>query len=91
MAKFASYCLTEPGSGSDAQAMKSTTKKEYVLNGLKMFILGGSFSGTYIVIAKTDAKKISAFIMLGDAKGISFVKINKNGMDYSTNCIGYFR
>lgn len=77
MAKFASYCLTEPDSGSDAQAMKSTAKKEgeeYVLNGSKMFISGGSFSGTYIVMAKTDEKKVSTFIVPGDAKGLSFGK-----------------
>jgi alkylation response protein AidB-like acyl-CoA dehydrogenase len=39
-----------------------------------MFISGGSFSGTYIVMAKTQDKKVSAFIVPGDAKGISFGK-----------------
>ncbi len=77
MESFASYCLTEPDSGSDAQAMKSFAKKEgdeYVLNGSKMFISGGSFSGIYIVMAKTSAKDVSTFIVPGDAKGISFGK-----------------
>lgn len=39
-----------------------------------MFISGGSFAGTYIVMAKTDQKKISTFIVPGDAKGLSFGK-----------------
>lgn len=39
-----------------------------------MFISGGSFSGTYIVMAKTDQKKVSTFIVPGDAKGLSFGK-----------------
>jgi alkylation response protein AidB-like acyl-CoA dehydrogenase len=66
MEKFSSYCLTEPDSGSDAQAMKTTAKKEgkeYVLNGSKMFISGGSYSGTYIVMAKTSDTKVSTFIV----------------------------
>lgn len=58
MQDFSSYCLTEPDSGSDSKAMKTTAKKEgneYVLNGSKMFISGGSFSSLYIVMAKTSA------------------------------------
>lgn len=39
-----------------------------------MFISGGSFAGTYIVMAKTDQKKVSTFIVPGDAKGLSFGK-----------------
>ncbi|MCL4123058.1 UNVERIFIED_CONTAM: hypothetical protein GTU68_014446 [Idotea baltica] len=77
MDSFSSYCLTEPDSGSDAQAMKSFAKKEgdeYVLNGSKMFISGGSFSSLYIVMAKTADKEISTFIVPGDSKGISFGK-----------------
>lgn len=77
MEDFSSYCLTEPDSGSDAKAMKTTAKKEgneYVLNGSKMFISGGSFSSLYIIYAKTSANDVSAFIVPGDAKGISFGK-----------------
>lgn len=57
--------------------MKSYAKKdgeEYVLNGSKMFISGGGFSGIYIIMAKTSANDISAFIVPADAKGISYGK-----------------
>ena len=77
MESFASYCLTEPDSGSDAQAMKSFAKREgdeYVLNGSKMFISGGSFSSLYIVMAKTGPKDISTFIVPGDSAGIAYGK-----------------
>ncbi len=77
MEDFASYCLTEPDSGSDSKAMKASARKEgneYVLNGSKMFISGGSFSSIYIVMAKTSEKDVSAFIVPGDAKGVSFGK-----------------
>lgn len=77
MEDFSSYCLTEPGSGSDAQAMKTTAKKEgneYVISGSKMFISGGSFSSLYIVMAKTSAKEVSTFIVPGDSKGIEYGK-----------------
>lgn len=73
MEDFSSYCLTEPDSGSDSKALKTIAKKEgneYVLNGSKMFISGGSFSSIYIVMAKTSANDISAFIVDGKSKGI---------------------
>jgi alkylation response protein AidB-like acyl-CoA dehydrogenase len=77
MEDFSSYCLTEPDSGSDSKAMKTTAKKEgneYVLNGSKMFISGGSFSSLYIVMAKTSATDVSAFIVDGNAKGVQYGK-----------------
>lgn len=77
MEDFSSYCLTEPDSGSDSRAMKTFAKKEgneYVLNGSKMFISGGSFSSIYVVMAKTSATDISAFIVDGNAKGVSYGK-----------------
>lgn len=77
MQDFSSYCLTEPDSGSDSRAMKTFAKKEgdeYVINGSKMFISGGSFSSLYIVMAKTSEKDVSAFIVPGDAKGVTFGK-----------------
>ena len=77
MQSFSSYCLTEPDSGSDAQAMKTFAQKEgdeYVINGSKMFISGGSFSSVYIVMAKTSQKQVSTFIVPGDAAGVSFGK-----------------
>jgi alkylation response protein AidB-like acyl-CoA dehydrogenase len=64
------YCLTESGSGSDAQAAKTTAKladdgQHYVLNGEKMFITNGSFADVYIVFAKVDGDKdkFSAFLV----------------------------
>jgi len=64
------YCLTESGSGSDAQAAKTTAKltddgQHYVLNGEKMFITNGSFADVFIVFAKVDGEKdkFSAFFV----------------------------
>ena len=77
MEDFSSYCLTEPDSGSDSKAMKTTARKEgneYILNGSKMFISGGSFSSIYIVMAKTSATEVSAFIVDGKSKGIEYGK-----------------
>jgi alkylation response protein AidB-like acyl-CoA dehydrogenase len=64
------YCLTESGSGSDAQAAKTTARltedgQHYILNGEKMFISNGSFADVYIVFAKVDGEKekFSAFVV----------------------------
>ena len=62
------YALTEAGSGSDAMAAKATAKlsddgQEYVLNGEKMFITNGGFADIYIVFAKVDGDKFTAFIV----------------------------
>ena len=57
--------------------MKTFAKKEgeqYVLNGSKMFISGGSFSGLYIVMAKTSPTDVSAFLVPADCKGILYGK-----------------
>jgi isobutyryl-CoA dehydrogenase len=65
--------LTEPDSGSDSKAMKTSAKKDgtdYILNGSKMFISGGSFSSIYIVMAKTSATDVSVFVVDGKSKGI---------------------
>jgi alkylation response protein AidB-like acyl-CoA dehydrogenase len=85
---FGSWCLTEPGSGSDASGMKTTARPDgdtYVLNGNKVFITNGSFASTYVVMAKTDTSKgnkgISAFIVERSMKGVSVgKKENKLGM-----------
>jgi alkylation response protein AidB-like acyl-CoA dehydrogenase len=77
MKDFSSYCLTEPDSGSDSKAMKSFAKKDgndYILNGSKMFISGGSFSSLYIVMAKTSPTDVSAFIVDGSATGVNYGK-----------------
>ena len=73
-----SYCLTEPGSGSDAAALKTRatrSNENYLLTGTKAFISGGGYSDAYIVMARTgDAgpKGISAILIEGDAPGLSF-------------------
>jgi alkylation response protein AidB-like acyl-CoA dehydrogenase len=75
---FASYCLTEPGAGSDAAALKMRAVRDgdaYVLNGQKLFISGAGTSGLYVVMARTGgegARGISAFIVPGDCAGLSF-------------------
>ncbi|HEX9858012.1 MAG TPA: acyl-CoA dehydrogenase family protein, partial [Paracoccaceae bacterium] len=78
MEKLFSYCLTEPGSGSDAAALRTRAERSnlaYKLNGTKAFISGGGYSDAYIVMARTaDAgpKGISALIVEDGAKGLSF-------------------
>lgn len=75
---YSSYCLTEPNSGSDSKSMKTTAKKdgdEYILNGSKMFISGGSFTDVYFVMAKTSATEISTFIVEKGTKGLEFGKL----------------
>ncbi len=68
--KIAAYALSEPGSGSDAGAMKTKASRygdEYVLNGTKQFITSGSVAGTLVVFARTEdgdgSKGISAFVL----------------------------
>lgn len=76
-AKKASYCLTEPGSGSDAnsgktKAVLSSDGSHYILNGQKMWITNGGFADIFIVFAKLDDdKNLSAFIVEKDFGGIS--------------------
>lgn len=78
MEKIASYCLTEPGSGSDAAAMRTTAVKDgdhYVLNGSKAFISGAGTSDVYVVMARTGEagpKGISAFVVDLGTPGLSF-------------------
>ncbi len=73
-----SYCLTEPGSGSDAAALKTRadqTNAGFSLTGTKAFISGGGYSDAYIVMARTgDAgpKGISAFLIEDGTDGLSF-------------------
>ncbi|WP_329437467.1 acyl-CoA dehydrogenase family protein [Dietzia cinnamea] len=78
MELFASYCLTEPGAGSDAAALRTKAVRDgdhYVLTGTKQFISGGGQSDVYLVMARTgDAgpKGISAFLVPADSEGLSF-------------------
>jgi alkylation response protein AidB-like acyl-CoA dehydrogenase len=75
---LASYCLTEPGSGSDAAALRSRAVRVgdyYVLNGQKQFISGGGQSGIYVVMARTGNEGpggISTLVVEGDTPGVSF-------------------
>lgn len=89
--KLAAWCLTEPGSGSDASGMKSTAIKKgdkYILNGSKIFITQGSVGDTYVVLAKTDPDKgtkgISAFIVEREWDGVKpGAGMHKLGMNSS--------
>ena len=73
-----SYCLTEPGSGSDAAALKTRctrTNEGYRLNGAKAFISGGSYSDAYVVMVRTadeGAAGISTVLVENSTEGLSF-------------------
>ena len=78
MEMIASYCLTEPGSGSDAGAMRSRAVRDgdhYVLNGCKAFISGAGTSDIYVAMVRTGdngPKGVSCFIIEKDTPGLSF-------------------
>ncbi|MFT7403597.1 acyl-CoA dehydrogenase family protein [Zhongshania sp.] len=78
--KLASYCLTEPGAGSDAGNLRSTARADgdnYIVNGSKMFISGAGSTDMLVVMLRTGgngAKGISAFAIPADAAGVSYGK-----------------
>ncbi len=78
MEKIASYCLTEPGSGSDAAALKATARRDgdyYVLNGTKQFISGAGYNDIYVCMLRTGEEKsrvISAIVVEKGTPGLSF-------------------
>ena len=80
MEKIASYCLTEPGSGSDAAALKTRAAKDgeqYVLNGSKAFISGAGTSDVYVCMVRTGEegpKGISCIVVEKGTPGLSFGK-----------------
>jgi len=81
---IASYCLTEPGAGSDAASLKTSATPDgdhYVINGGKAFISGGGVNDIYLVMASTDPSKkargISCFVVEKDTPGLSFGKPEK--------------
>ncbi|HVB15971.1 MAG TPA: acyl-CoA dehydrogenase family protein [Stellaceae bacterium] len=85
MEHFASYCLTEPGSGSDAAALQTRARRDgddYVLNGTKAFISGGGRSDLYVTMVRTGdagpsqnkAGGISCLVIENGTKGLSFGK-----------------
>lgn len=89
--KLGAWCLTEPGSGSDASGMKTVAVKKgnhYIINGSKIFITQGSVGDVYVVLAKTNPDKgtkgISAFIVEKEWDGVSSGSgMHKLGMNSS--------
>ena len=83
MNKVFSYCLTEPGSGSDAAALKTRAERDnegYVLNGTKAFISGGSYSDAYVCMVRTGEdgpKGISTVVVEDGTDGLSFGALEK--------------
>ena len=80
MEAFSSYCLTEPGSASDAASLKTRAERRgdhFVLNGTKAFISGGGESDVYLVMCRTGdhtAKGISCVLVEKNSPGLSFGK-----------------
>jgi alkylation response protein AidB-like acyl-CoA dehydrogenase len=78
MELIGSYCLTEPGSGSDAASLRTKAERdgdEYVLNGAKAFISGGGVSDVYVVMARSGGegpKGVSTFVVEKGAPGLSY-------------------
>ena len=78
MQKIAGYCLTEPGSGSDAAALKTTARLEgdyYMVNGTKQFISGGGVNDIYVTMVRTGVdgpKGISCLVIEKGMEGVSF-------------------
>jgi alkylation response protein AidB-like acyl-CoA dehydrogenase len=72
---IAAYCLTEPGSGSDALGARATATlsddgQHYILNGTKQFITNGSFAKLFIIFAKIDKEHFTAFLVEKDFEGL---------------------
>ena len=83
MEKLGSYCLTEPGAGSDAASLATVARREgnkYILNGSKAFISGGGDTDVYLVMCRTGGKGpkgISCLLVEKGSKGLSFGKKEK--------------
>ncbi|MDP1603948.1 MAG: acyl-CoA dehydrogenase family protein [Legionella sp.] len=97
MEAFASYCLTEPDSGSDAASLKTRATVEggdYIINGAKAFISGGSVSDVYVCMVRTGDEShlgISCILVEKDRPGISFGKLEKKmGWKSQPTCMVYF-
>lgn len=93
---IAAYCLTEPGSGSDALGAKTSARlspsgKHYVLNGSKLYITNAGFADLFIVYAKVDGEYFTAFIVERGMKGFSVgPEEHKMGIKGSSTCPIYF-
>lgn len=85
---LSSYCLTEPGAGSDAAALKTAARRsgnDYILDGTKQFISGAGATDFYFVFARTGdegAAGVSAFAVMKDAPGLSF-GVNEKKMGWN--------
>ena len=97
MEMLASYCLTEPGSGSDAAALRTRAVRDgdhYVLNGQKQFISGAGKSGFYVVMVRTGGdgpRGISTLVVDGDTPGLSFgANERKMGWNAQPTCAVMF-
>lgn len=94
--KVGAYALTEPGAGSDAMSAKtnavlSSDGKYYVLNGAKQFITNAGIADLFIVYAKVDRDKFSAFIVDRDSEGLSLgAEEKKMGIKGSSTRSLYF-
>ena len=83
MTHLGSYCLTEPGAGSDATAITTSARRDgddYVIDGVKQFVSGAGSSAVYIVMARTGdagAKGISAIVVPDGTPGLSFGRNEK--------------
>jgi len=83
MEALGSYCLTEPGAGSDAAALTTRAERDgadYVINGVKQFISGAGVSSIYIVLARTSddgSQGISALVVPAGTPGLSFGPLEK--------------
>lgn len=78
--KLASYCLTEPGAGSDAGSLRTQATRDgdsYVINGSKVFISGAGETAVLVVMTRTadnGPKGVTAIVVPADAKGVSYGK-----------------
>jgi butyryl-CoA dehydrogenase len=97
MEAISSYCLTEPGAGSDAASLKSRAVKDgdyYILNGAKAFISGGSVSDVYLCMIRTGNEShlgISCLLIEKNTPGLSFGKLEKKlGWRNQPTCMVYF-
>ncbi|CDZ78925.1 Acyl-CoA dehydrogenase [Legionella massiliensis] len=97
MDALASYCLTEPDSGSDAASLKSRAVRDgehYILNGAKAFISGGSVSDIYLCMVRTGDDShhgISCLLVEKDTPGLSFGKQEKKmGWRSQPTCMVFF-
>jgi acyl-CoA dehydrogenase len=86
MERLASYCLTEPNSGSDAQSMKTKAEDKgdhFLVNGSKCFISGAGTSHYYLIMCKTGENEVSCLMLEKGMEGLSF---GKNEDKLGWNC-----